>query len=145
MGRVVPIWQILYNGIVANNPFTTTMNVTLKDRRSRLKAIEFSARPCFYFYSKFLSAGSNWMGNEDLGCATDDELKASVAKIKEGYDVYQKLKHLQLEFIDTHEELAPDVFRTGYSNGESVLVNYSDKPFEYHGESIVPESWRLVK
>ncbi|MBR4257955.1 MAG: hypothetical protein IKQ17_02880 [Kiritimatiellae bacterium] len=143
--RVVPIWQIVYNGIVANNPFTTTMNVTLKDRRSRLKAIEFSARPCFYFYSKFLSAGSNWMGNEDLGCATDDELKASVAKIKEGYDVYQKLKHLQLEFIDTHEELAPDVFRTGYSNGESVLVNYSDKPFEYHGESIAPESWRLVK
>ena len=30
--RVVPIWQIVYNGIVANNPFTTTMNAPLKDR-----------------------------------------------------------------------------------------------------------------
>ena len=36
-----------------NNPFTTTVNVTLKDRYSRLKAVEFSARPCFYFYAKF--------------------------------------------------------------------------------------------
>ena len=143
--RVVPIWQIVYNGIIANNPFTSTMNVTVKGRRPLLRAVEFSARPSFYFYSKFLSAGDNWMGNEDLGCATDDELKASVAKIKEGYDVYQKLKHLQLEFIESHEEIAPGVFRTGYSNGESVVVNYTDKAFAYKGESVPAESWKLVR
>ena len=84
--RVVPIWQIVYGGIIANNPFTTTMNVTLKDRYSQLKAVEFSARPCFYFYAKFLTVGNNWMGNEDLGCATDEELRSSVANIKKGYD-----------------------------------------------------------
>ena len=143
--RVVPIWQIVYNGIIASNPFTTTMNVTLKDRISQLKAVEFSARPCFYFYSKFRSSGSAWMGNEDLVCATDDELKAAVAKIKEGYDVYQKLKHLQCEFIDSHEEVVPGVFRTGYSNGESVVVNYTDNAFEYRGETVSAGSWRLVR
>jgi hypothetical protein len=143
--RVVPIWQTVYNGIVANNPFTTTMNVTLKDVYSRLKAVEFTARPCFYFYSKFKSDGKSWMGSEDLTCATDDELKASVAKIKEGYDIYQKLKHLQLEYIDSHEELAPGVFRTGYSNGESVIVNYSKKPFSGAGATVAAESWKLVE
>ena len=65
------------------------------------------------------------MGNEDLVCSTDEELRHSVAKIKEGYDVYQKLKHLQLEFIDSHDELAPGVFRTSYANGEKVYVNYN--------------------
>ena len=142
--RVVPIWQAVYNGIIANNPFTTTMNVTIKDRYAQLKAVEFSARPCFYFYAKFLSVGENWMGNEDLGCSTDEELKSSVANIKKGYDVYQKLKHLQLEFIESHEELAPGVHRTGYSNGESVVVNYTGKPFEYNGVSVGAEDWKLV-
>ena len=107
--------------------------------------VEFSARPSFYFYSKFLSVGDNWMGEEDLGCATDRELKASVARIKEGYDIYQTLKHLQLEFIESHEEIAPGVFRTGYSNGESVVVNYTDKAFAYKGESVPAESWKLVR
>ncbi len=143
--RVVPIWQIVYGGIIANNPFTTTMNVTLKDRFARLKAVEFSARPCFYFYSKFKSDGKSWMGNEDLVCATDEQLRYAVSKIKEGCDVYQKLKHLQLEFVESHEELARGVFRTGYSNGESVIVNYTDRQFDAKGVSVGPEDWKLVE
>lgn len=143
--RVVPIWQIVYNGIIANNPFTTTMNVTIKDRYARLKAVEFSARPCFYFYSKFKTDGKSWMGDEDLVCSTDEELRRSVAKIKEGCDVYRRLKHLQLEFIESHEELAPGVFRTGYSNGESVVVNYTGKEFG-RGDIAVPAGgWSLVQ
>ena len=141
--RVVPIWQVVYGGIIANNPFTTTMNVTIKDRYARLKAVEFSARPCFYFYAKFLTVGNNWMGNEDLGCSTDEELKASVAKVKEGYDVYRRLRHLQLEFVESHDELAPGVFRTGYSNGEAVVVNYTSEPFDNNGTTISAESWGL--
>ena len=142
--RVIPVWQIVYNGIVANNPFTTTVNVTLKDRYSRLKAVEFSARPCFYFYSKFKTDGGNWMGNEDLTCATDEELRVSVAKIKEGYDVYRRIRHLQLEYMDFHEELAPGVFRTSYANGESVIVNYTDRPFAYKDSTVGAEDWLLV-
>ncbi|MBR4652829.1 MAG: hypothetical protein IKO72_05665 [Kiritimatiellae bacterium] len=142
--RVIPVWQIVYHGIIAANPFTTTMNVTLKDRHSRLKAIEFSARPCFYFYSKFLSSGSNWMGEEDLVCSTDEELRRSVAKIKEGWDVYRRLRHLQLEYVDAHEELAPGVFRTGYSNGESVIVNYTAAPYAFRGKTVDAQGWRLV-
>jgi len=123
--RVVPILQIVYNGIIAQNPFTTTMNVTLKDRCAQLKAIEFSGRPAFYFYQKFKTGGKSWMGSEDLTCATDEELRASVGRIREGYDRYQKLKHLQLAFIEEHGEIAPKVFRTVYSNGESVVCDYN--------------------
>lgn len=131
--RVVPIWQIVYNGIIANNPFTVTMNATLKGRMAQLKQIEFSGRPCFYFYSKFLTVGKNWMGDDDLGCATDAELKSAVARIKEGYDAWQKVKHLQLEFVESHEEVAPGVFRTGYSNGASVTVDYNRGEWRLHG------------
>lgn len=142
--RVVPIWQIVYNGIIANNPFTTTMNAVIKDRASQLKAVEFSARPCFYFYSKFKTDGKSWMGDEDLCCSTDEELKEAVAKIKEGYDVYEKLKHLQLEFIEAHDELAPGVFRTAYGNGEKVYVNYNASPVVADAVSVPAMDYAVV-
>lgn len=142
--RVVPIWQIVYNGIIANNPFTTTMNAPLKNRIAQLKAIEFSARPCFYFYSKFLSVGNNWMGNEDLGCATDEELKEAVAKIREGFDVFQKLKHLQSSFIETHAEVAQGVFCTGYDNGDRVYVNYTKTDYVIGNMTVPSLGWFLA-
>lgn len=132
--RVVPILQIVYNGIIAQNPFTTTMNAPIKDRYTQLKAIEFSGRPAFYFHQKFKTGGVSWMGAEDLVCTTDDELRAAVGKIKEGYDVYQRLKHLQLAFIDEHEEIAPKVFRTTYSNGEAVVCDYNTLEWRLEGK-----------
>ena len=122
--RIVPIWQIVYNGIIANNPFTTTVNPTIKDKYSQLKALEFNARPTFYFYAKFLTVGANWMGNEDLGCADEAELKRAVGAIKEGYDIYQKLKHLQLESIEDHVALPNNTTKTVFSNGETVVCDY---------------------
>lgn len=122
--RIVPIWQIVYNGIIANNPFTTTVNPTIKDRYSQIKAIEFNARPTFYFYAKFLSVGANWMGDEDLGCANAEELARAVAAIKAGYDRYQGLRHLQLETIEDHLVLPDGVTKTVFSNGETLVCDY---------------------
>lgn len=143
--RIVPIWQIVYNGAIASNPFTTTMNATIKDRVTQLKLVEFSGRPCFYFYSKFKSNGKNWMGEEDLVCATDEDMRHSVAKVKEGCDAYWRLRHLQMEFIDDHAEVANGVFRTRYANGESVFVNYTDAPCDVDGATVGPKDWILLK
>ncbi|MBQ0006257.1 MAG: hypothetical protein KBS57_02495 [Alistipes sp.] len=141
---VVPIWQIVYNGIITSNPFTITINPTIKDRKTQLKAIEFSARPSFYFYSKFKSNGDSWMGREDLGCATYEELKWSVSKIKEAYDVYMKLKHLQLEFITNHTEPEPGIRCTSYSNGQKIIVNYNDKPVNVDGVEVPAMDYVLL-
>lgn len=136
--RVLPIWEIVYNGIISCNPFTTTMNAPIKDRYTQLKAIEFGGRPSFYIYSKFRSSGTNWMGEEDLTCETDEALSWTVSKIKEGYDIYQSLKHLQLEFITNHEILSPGLICVTYSNGEKIYVNYNEKPCKLKGGIVVP-------
>ena len=65
--RFVPIWQLVYNGIILSTPFTTTVNYTAQNRVSQLKLIEFNGRPVFYFYSRFKDDGKNWMGEGDLG------------------------------------------------------------------------------
>lgn len=83
------------------------------------------------------------MGDGDLGCATDEELAASVAKIKEGADVYAKLSPLQYEFMEEHDEVSPGVWRTTYSDGTRVYVNYGKTEATADGIAIPAEGWRV--
>ena len=143
--RHVPFWHLVYNGIVLNNPYTATTNYTLKDAATRLKLIEFGGRPMFYFYSKFRDTGTNWMGDIDLTCATDDELVESVRKVKEGYDEFETMKHLQLEFMESHEAVSETVFRTTFSDGTHILTNYGDTDFVFDGGTVKPFGFLVQK
>ena len=134
--RVVPLWQLVYHGIIMSNPFTETANYTIKDDVTRLKFVEFGGRPMFYFHSKFQEGNKQWMGGEDLTCENDKALAAGVAKIKEGYDEYNALRQLQTEFMDRHDQIAPDVFRTVYSDGSAIVTNYRADAFPYQGKSV---------
>ena len=141
---MLPVWQLCYNGIIANNPFTTTVNFTAQDRYSRLKLLEYGGRPNFYFYSKFVDDGTDWMGKSDLGCATDAELRASVAKIKEGWDVWSKVNHLQFEYMKRHAKVAEDVYLTEWEEGTRLLTNYRKEPFAFEGATIAAEDFLLL-
>ena len=138
--RMVPVFQLVYNGIIAQNPYTETVNFTLKDPYWKLKLLECGGRPAFYFYSQFRADGAHWMGSSDLGCATDDELRAAVAKIKEGWDLWAPLARLQYEFMENHERLAEGVWRTTWSDGTAITVNYSPAPFDPGSGRTVPPS-----
>ena len=117
----------------------------LKGRASELKAIEFGARPTYYFYANFLSKGQNWMGDQDLECGTDAQLVESVAAIKRSIEPYLKLSHLQYLWMDGHDELAPGLFRTKYSDGSAVYVNYNKSPVSADGVTVPAEDWLLKK
>ncbi len=147
MDRLVPIWQIVYHGIILSNPYYATLDYNypkktiakLKEQGvkrinlpyyalegenlRRMKLYEFGGRPTFY------------------GGIQDKNLKP----IKDAYDEYQKMKYLQYEFMDFHGEIAPDVFVTRYSNGNEVISNYSDKDFSYNGEVVKAKDYRLFK
>ena len=144
--RLVPMFQLVYNGIIFSNPYTTTVNAQIKGRPSELKTIEFGGRPSFYFYANFLTPGKgkNWMGDVDLECGTDEVLAKSVAHIKRGVDAHQKVWKLQYEYMDGHDELAPGVYRTSYSNGAKVYVNYTETPFAADDVTIPALDW-IVK
>ncbi len=143
--RLIPMFQLVYNGIILSNPYTTTVNAQIKGRPSELKTIEFGGRPSFYFYANFRTPGkgANWMGDIDLECDTDEELAQSVAQIKRGVDEYQKVWKLQYEYMDGHDELAEGVYRTSYSNGAKVYVNYGEKPAQVDGVTVPALDWIL--
>ena len=140
--RLIPIWQLVYNGIILSNPFTETVNASAKDRFTQTKLAEFNGRPIYYFYSRFKADNKNWMGDIDLACATDEELEQAAAIVKKGHDEFEALADLQLEFMEQHEELAPDVFRTAFSNGAEIISNYRSEPFTYKGKTVEPMGYR---
>ena len=143
--RMVPFWQLVYHGIILSNPFPPTCNHTIKDDVTRLMLVEFGGRPFFYFYSNYRDNNDAWMGKEDLTCEDGKALSASVAKIKEGYDEFNKLAYLQPEFMEKHETVASDVFRTAFSDGSEIISNYREAAFDYKGKTVNPRAYILVK
>lgn len=128
--EIIPLWQIVFHGTVLSNPCSATINPTFKDPEHMLKVIEFGGRPTYYFYSRFMNNNNNWMGEIDCRCRDDEELCESIAKIKKGYDIYKELRYLQTEFMDKHEKVAEGVYRTTYSNGDSIVVDYNTKTYK---------------
>lgn len=125
----VPLWQLVYHGIVMGNPYTTTVN---PDEEDWLKVVEYGGRPAIYFYSQFVTpkeGRDNWMGTLDYACHTGEEREKSVAGIAATCRAYEELAWLQEEFMERHRETAPGVYEILYSDGSIIEVDYNRKSY----------------
>lgn len=130
--RVIPLWELVYHGIVLHNTSweTASYNANGEDsetQKRRLKNIEFGGRPQCYIHHQF-------HGHREqikLGYTTEtDELMAkSVSRMKELYDDYEKLSYLQYEFMEKHKEITENVFETTYSDGTKIIVDYNNETY----------------
>ncbi len=144
--ELVPLWEIVYHGSILYCPSTELVNAVLGEKKFQLKLIEYGGRPVLYFYARFVTPSgsrSNWMGENDLLCATDAELDAAVASIKETYDLYRTVCPLQYAFMEEHKMLTPDVAAVRYSNNHTVIVNYGSTPFLYQNTAVPAEDFRV--
>ena len=138
--RYVPFWHLVYHGIVLSNPYYATIDAPYKKEYARsgqpqaydylnkdpitqwLKVIEYNARPTYYYLTY-----------------------KNLEPMKRAYDEYQKLKHLQLELMIHHAEIAKGVFLSRYEFGDEVVVNYTEKPFTYKGKTVPAKGYKLFK
>ncbi|MGN0178735.1 MAG: DUF5696 domain-containing protein [Monoglobaceae bacterium] len=128
--KIIPFWQLVYHGIVASNPYARTVNYALSDDRDdMLKVVEFGGKPQMYYYAKFVSDGTDWIGSGDFRCNTNEEIEYSASKAKEIVDAYNEIKYLQYEFMEDHKETEPNVFEIKYSDGSVVTVDYNNKTY----------------
>ncbi len=128
----IPLWQLIFHGIVLSNPYTDTVNAPVKSRKHILKLHERGGRPVLYYYSKFVTENNgeglpNWMGNTDFIMDTDEDLALSADRAAALYHEYKALSRLQSCFMDKHERLSDSVVRVTYSDGSTVTVNYGDE------------------
>ena len=124
----IPFWVLVYHGIVMSGATSQTVNYTIKEEAQHLRFLEYGARPLMYFNSKF-GEERDWMGKVDLYNKTEEDLATAAAAIKKAYDEYEKYKYLQYEFMENHEKLAEGVYRSTFSDGTTVTVNYNDETY----------------
>jgi len=126
----IPFWQLVYHGIVMSNPYSRTVNAVLGDDMDDiLKVIEYGGKPQIYLYAHFVDDGTDWIGRNDFYCHTDEERRESAAGIKKTMDIFGELSYLQYEFMENHEKLADGVYRTTYSDGTAITVDYNSKNY----------------
>ena len=145
--RLVPLWQLVYHGIILSNPTIETINYPIKGDAARLKVFEYGGRPTFYLYSKFVNNKKvvNWMDAADLTCGDEADLARTAKIIAQADREHRPLNHLQTQFIDRHEYLTDQVTVTTYEGGERMVCNASDAPFDFEGHAVPPRGWLLVK
>ncbi len=136
----IPLWQLVYHGIILSNASSTTVNYPIKEKDEQLRYFEYGSRPLLYIHSKF-GSHKNWMGDADLSVADDAQIERSAAVIAQACREWEPLKKLQYEYMDTHEEVLENVFEITYSDGTHMLVNYGESPAEWHGHTVGAKSW----
>lgn len=126
--RVIPFWQLVFHGVILDNPYCETVNPTAKSRATQLKLAEYGGRPTFYIHSRFVEDAEgkrgNWMGEEDLSCATPEDIRHAAACIKAGEEEYRARIPLAGCFMLRHEVSPTGRVTVTYSNGTKVTVNY---------------------
>lgn len=142
----IPVWQLVYHGIVLSTPFRTMINCTANpDPRYMLKLAEFGGRPTYYWHSWFVTGRPPSMGTIDLEATTDEKLRQSVRWVKEGCDEYDRRSDLQFAFMDRHETVRPGLVRVTYSNGAKMLVNYNSASEELDGVTVPAGEYTVVR
>lgn len=143
--QVIPLWQLVYHGIILSNPSSETVNYPIKSWQAQMKFHEHGGRPAFYLQSKFVGGDRvNWMGDQDLTADTPEAMRNSAEKIGEVYASYKKDCMRQLAFMDEHIWLTGAVCRTSYSDGSQFIYNYSDEPYIYEGLEVSARTWHQV-
>ena len=129
--KFVPFYQIAYHGIIRYH--FGAPGDTPNAKEQFLKEIEYGAMPkAEILYKKRKPRYAECY------------YKKWLPIIKKQYKVLcEELGYLQLEFIESHKEIASDVFETIYSDGTRVVVNYRKKEYKQN-EYLVKPKWFCV-
>lgn len=141
----IPLFELIYHGILLYNPSSPTVNYPIKDEATRLRFFMNGGRPSFYFFSRFRSGGaSNWMGATDLTSTTDEELSSAAERIALACKEYSDLKldDRQLIHMCDYEVLGNGLEVATYEDGAKMVGNFSDKELYYEGATV--PAWDFI-
>jgi hypothetical protein len=140
----LPVWELTYHGVILYNCSSPTVNYVIKTPADRLKAMLWGGKPSFYIYSKFRTGGApNWMGNDDLICTTDDDMKKTVSLICQCAMDFKPLAEKQTVYFSPYDVLENGMECFTYEDGTRVVGNYSDLPATFEGVTIHPWEYHI--
>ena len=118
--KIVPFWELAFHDVVLANPDKVTQEVLAQPEN--LILVEIGGRPIFYH------VGDN-----------------NIPGIVKAWEQFKTLRHLQLEEMVRHDEVAPGLVRVPYGNGETIYVNHTDAPQTADGVTVAAKEFKLVR
>ena len=109
--KFVPFFELAFHDVVLSNPDKITQEVLAQ--RENLILVEFGGRPIFYHFGP-----------------------TNVDGIVKAWEQFKRLRHLQLEEMAEHRELAPGVVRVTYGNGDRIYVNHTQAAASPDGVTV---------
>lgn len=138
--REVPFYQIVVHGSVKYTG--EALNLSSDARRLRLKWIEYGYTPYFELTyesaEKLINTDYNELFTSTYADWRDDVL-ATCEELKPVWNATMGAK------IISHEEVAENVFCTGYDNGVRVYVNYNEQAVSIEGVKLEALSWEVSR
>ena len=135
----IPFTSLVYHGSI--DLFSLTLNTVGDPDIRKLKMVEWGVYPAFditYEDPGKLIYSDNWY----LVSSRFDDWKE---EILETYRfVAQALKYVVGESIADHQVLAAGINRTTYSNGVSIIVNYTDKDYVSGNLHVAAGSYEVI-
>ena len=142
---VIPFMPIVYHGIILYNISVDSVNSIIKDAAIKLRCAEYGSIAQAYIYSGFMTeTKDNWMGQDDLTAEDDADMRRTVDLLKQQTDLFAQITRLQTEMIENHEQLSADVYRTQYTDGSQVIVNYGDTDYTSGNTTVYGQSFTVV-
>jgi hypothetical protein len=127
----VPFLPIVLSGIMPY--YGEALNFSPDVRTDLLRHAEYGAYPSFFVTyeetARILKTRSSWIYVSQYR-QLQEEIETSYAWLN------ALLQPVQGAAIVDHEQVAPQVFATTYSNGRQILVNYRDRPVTVYGLTI---------
>ena len=136
----IPLTELVYHGIILTNPFYGTIDAPYERGEDKfsdvkesyayldtpanrvLKVIEYGGRPSYYYIDY-----------------------SDLEPLRKFYIEYEKIKHLQTEFMQSHRMIEKNVYETTYESGTRIICNYNDTPVKFEGNEIKPKWYIMLK
>ncbi len=138
--REVPFYQIVVHGSVRYTG--EALNLSSDAEKLRLKWIEYGYTPYFELTYESAEKLVNTEYNELFTSSYKDwkdEIVATYQELKPAWDAIQNAKMV------SHEEMAEDVYCTGYDNGVKIYVNYNNRAVKVDGIELGAMSWEVSR
>lgn len=136
----IPLWYVVYHGIMIYNAFARTVNAIIKNPEYELMGVEYGARPLLYLHGRVFE----YEGEPNFTCTTDEELLHNAKIIGDGYRRYKALADLQYEFLEEYKIIEEGIVYTRYSNGSVIIVNYNDDKYIYDNSVVDGKSYLRI-
>ena len=137
--RAVPFYQMVVHGSVnyTGSPINLYYNTTLQ----KLQMIEYGFAP----YYELTAESPRKLKDSDYEQLFTSEYTQWKESILNTVKEFEPLAEFYSEYMVRHEQISDTLIAVTYSNGKTIVINYSAEAADYSGTSIPGESYQIIE